>query len=192
MRRFFCLGLILILLLPRSAAAAGECPEGSEVVGQVAKADGGVQYQCKCVAGRGLIGGRCKGCELKDQENLMNQYTAAIEGMKSSLQALDFETWRIRYQYGEETQRNLPHTLLTGAMAVAVSPDPTKVTTAGIILLGEVSLFLTRMRNDLAKDPDAAVAVQNAENFKAIAEKKAEALKTCFTTALSLKTESTI
>jgi len=178
MKKSFSLILIMTLLLP-PAARAGECPEGSFVFKKVAREDGSFQFQCKCLPGRVALGGRCKVCGPEEQENIRQQYVAALEGMRHSLDALGFEKWRIRYQYGDQAQQMLPHTLLASAIAVAQSPDPVKIPTAGVLLLTEVSYFLTKVRADTNADPDARAAAANVETFKQTLEKKAEALVTC-------------
>lgn len=162
-----------------------DCPEGSELK---RKEDTGTEevFYCKCVPGRVLIGDHCKVCAAEDQANLIQQHKAAIEGIKASLESLKFEKTQIRQQELLDDLHNMNYKLMQAAMALAVSPDPVKLPTATGLFLVEVTNYLSRVDAVVRKSPDIIATISNIKNFEGIAQKKADAIKTCLTTVQKL------
>lgn len=177
--------LALMVFVAPSLSFGLDCPEGSELK---RKEDTGTEevFYCKCVSGRVLIGDRCKVCAGEDQVNLTQQHKAAIEGIKASLESLKFEKTQIREQELLEDLHNMNYKLMQAAMALAVSPDPVKLPTATGLFLVEVTNYLSRVDAAVRKSPEIETAISNIKNFENIAQKKAEAIKTCLTTVQKL------
>lgn len=185
MKRSLYVLLFLTVLAASKAALSLDCPEGSQLV---RKEDTGAEevFYCKCLPGRVLIGDRCKECSLDDQANLIEQHKAAVEGIKASVESLEFEKDMIYQTELVEDLHNSKYKLLQAAMALAAIPDPVKVPTATGLFLVEVSNYLSRVETAVRKSPDVATAVSNIKNFEKIAASKAEAVKTCLTTVQKL------